>query len=150
MAIEAEKQAVIRNGLIIISITVKVEAAKAFTATTQYFRYQGYNHNPRTYKNESKYRLYAGNHSIWYHKCSTYNASGTYSHLQPLYSNYKGPHLTNHTEYEVYQAIKARRPIKSLTSSKTNSIIGFITNPIRDSEGDIGMNGSQPIGSKNS
>ena len=45
----------------------------------------------------------------------------------------------------VYQAIKARRPIKSLTSSKTNSITGPITNPIRDFEGDIGINGSQPI-----
>ena len=38
VATEAEKRAYIRKGLIIAGITAKVEAVKAYTATTQCFR----------------------------------------------------------------------------------------------------------------
>ena len=130
VATEAEKQTCIRKGLIVAGITVKVEAAKAFTTTTQYFRYQGYNHNPQTCKNRPKYRLYAGNHFTRHHKCSTCSASGTCSHVQLLCSNCSGPHPANDIGCEVYQAIKARRPTKGPTTGPTiGSTTGSITGP---------------------
>ena len=102
VATEAEKQTCIRRGLIVAGITVKVEAAKAFTATTQCFRCQSYNHNPQNCKNRPKCRLYARNHLTRHHKCPTYSALGTYSHVRLLCSNCSGPHPANDTGCEVY------------------------------------------------
>jgi len=152
VATEAEKRAAVGNGLIIAGITVKVEAMKFFTATTQCFRCQGFNHNPQTCTNKYKCRLCAGNHPTRHHKCSTCSASGTYSHLRAKCSNYSGPHTANHTECEVYRAIKARKPTTGSTegpvaSHVTDRTMDRTTGPLTDFTGDVVMEiNPQPTG----
>ena len=132
VATEGEKRACIQKGLTIAGITVKVEAIKAFTATTQCYWCQGYNYNPRNCKNRPKCRLCAKIYPTKYHKCPTCSASGACSHLQPLCSNCNGPHPANHPDCEVHRAIKARRPNVGRT---TGSITGPTTGPIAGPSG---------------
>jgi hypothetical protein len=106
---EEAKESALKYGIRVGGITASVEALRAFSATTQCRRCQGYSHDPLKCRARACCRLCAGPHLTKDHKCITCAASGLCQHVIVCCGNCRGSHQANSTMCEVFRALKPLR-----------------------------------------